>query len=212
MALVTKNIGVATETTWGTAVTPPTSYPRVKNFAINFDMGTKLVEDTTNTAKGFSKIVNIKKTVEGEISWFAYPDDMGYWLRMVLGTPTAALHAAETLVRDFTFAQGSTQASYTFVADKGVEVDQISGAYGHSLKMNASNDIVEGNVMVNAKDKGVGSAYTPAVTEIDPFTFDYAKIGFGTNITAAKSATPLPPRRMGLHLQPRTRPPMAVRF
>jgi hypothetical protein len=62
-----------------------------------------------------------------------------------------------------------------------------------SLKLNASNDIVEGTLSTNAKDKlTFGSPYTPAVTEIDPFTFDQMNVGIGTNIAAAIAASPLP--------------------
>ena len=191
MALVTKNIGWAKETTWGTLVAP-SAYPRVKTFGLNHDMNTKLVEDTTNTIKGYTKTVNLKKSVMGDIAFHAYADDMGYWLQMVLGAATSVLHASETLVRDHTFAQGAAAQSFTLVADKGVQNDTFLGVYGNSIKLNATNDIVEGTVNAHAKDKGTTSAYTPAVTEIDPFDFSQMNVGFGTNIAAAISATALP--------------------
>ena len=172
MSLVTKNIGAGRENDWGDAV-GASRYPRVRNFGINFNMGTKVVDDTPNTSKGFSNL-----------------DDLRVWLSMVLGIPSVG--SPEANVYTHLFEQGNTIPFYTFLADKGVLVDRIVGAMGASLKLNAANDITEGVLSVIGKDKETGRAYTPSVTEIDPFTFDQVNLGVGDDIAAALSdlATP----------------------
>lgn len=187
MSLVVKNIGLGRENTWGSAGTI-NKYPRVRSLGMNFDMGTKIVDDTANTAKGFSKAVNLAKTVEGDISFYVYPDDIGLWLASVLGIPSVGVEAGETVVFNHLFEQGNTKPFYTIVADKDVEVDRFLGVKGLSLKLNAANDIIEGVLTAQAKDKDTGSIYVPSVTEIDPFTFDQAAFGVGSDIAGAIAA------------------------
>lgn len=185
MSLVVKNIGLGRENTWGSAASI-SKYPRIRSLGMNFDMGTKIVDDTGNTAKGFSKAVNLAKAVEGDISFYVYPDDIGIWLASVLGIPSVG--SPEANVYTHTFEQGNTLPFYTIVADKDVKVDRFLGVKGISLKLNAANDIVEGVLTAQAKDKDDGGAYTPSVTEIDPFTFDQAAFGVGSDLVGAEAA------------------------
>ncbi len=194
MALVVKNIGIGVESVWGTAVAP-SSYPRIRSVGLNASYNKKLVDDTAGTRKGFGRTVNLSHLVEGDLSTYAYSDDMGWWLRGVLGgdvTTTALSNGYNHIFEQQAVASGALP-SYTIVADKGVETVRWYGARIGSLKLSAANDIVETTVGISAVDEDTTTTYTVSSDQdLDPFTFNQVTIKMGATLAAASGATAVP--------------------
>ena len=194
MALVVKNIGIANESTWGTAVSP-TSYPRVRSVGLDASYNKSLVDDTAGTRKGFGRVVNLGHQVEGEISTYAYSDDMGWWLKGVLGGTVTSQANANGYNHVFTqpAVASSELPAFTLVTDKAQEVVRWYGARFGSLRLAGANDIVEATIGVMAKDEDTGSGYTvTSDQDLDPFTFAQVTVKIGDTLAAASGASATP--------------------
>lgn len=191
MSLVLKNIGLGVESAYANPVAP-SSYPRIRSANLDVNYNKKQVDDTAGTRKGFGRIVNLNREVNGDIGVYAYSDDLGWWLKGAFGAVTSfALASGYRHV--FDQLATLTLPSYTIVADKGVKVTRWTGVRINSLQLSGAVDIIEGAVGVLASVEDEGSAYTPSGNQsLDPFTFDQVTIKIGNTLALASGATAMP--------------------
>jgi hypothetical protein len=186
--LAVKNISLGIETDFGTPVSP-SAYGEITDYNIKFDKDMTIVEDTAGTRKGSRKIVEGAQKVGGNLKGFLYPSFFGFLAKGALGSVSSALNAGETVVYKHTVSQATSLPSYTLQIDRGnTEVVKITSAKIKSLKLSSSDKLIEMDVAFDCQDETTGSAFTASQVTENPMVFHNAKVGFGADIAAARTA------------------------
>ena len=187
-------IGIALETTPGTAVVP-TTYPKWMSYSMNPEVE-KFGLKSSRGVRGETSDSMIKKSY-GNLQVVADPVISMYLWYFALGTKVTATHAGETTVFDHTLSvQNSNASMKTFTltsSEGGVVVERYPNCMINSLNFECDNDFAKYTVDMIGQAPASTGAPTPAYVEETLLAYPGMTIKFGTSLSnaAAASATPL---------------------
>lgn len=188
-----KNIAYNKQSAFGSSIGVGSNYLPVKTFEMNKDPEAVMVEQTTNTAKGIRRAVNVKDTVEGQATFNVDFINIGHWLALGWGggVTTAAVGSSAT---KYSFIQDSNGdlTSGRFDVDKVNALEAFQDVFATSFELKASDGLIEGTISLTGSRQITGSTFTPTVTETRVLTFANAKIYYGNSYGAAGATIELP--------------------
>lgn len=186
-----ESVGVASEATNGTAVTPTAWQPHLSLAA---DSKTNTIDNTS--AMGRYEEVNdsviVERWAEGSVDGKIYSNTMGYFLRNMFGTVASAVHAGETTVYDntFTVLQSGSPKALTLTRVNPLETLAYSYAMLSDLEIEVkAQDWVTFTATFVSKAQATGSG-TPSysTTEYD-FSSKDVTVKFAANVAGLSGAT-----------------------
>lgn len=167
-----KVLGIAKETTFGTGVSP-TAYPKFTGFSGGLKPGL-LKSKSRLGLRGFPPPILDTIVGRAKVDFEVDPDNIGWFLKGLLGTETSAVDAGGTLTYKHTFTPQATAILPSFSLGLGNVIDtmQALGAVVDSLGLNFSpKAIAEGSVEFAFKDETSLATMTPSYTAQPPWVF-----------------------------------------
>jgi hypothetical protein len=183
-------VGIAKETTRGTAATATKWYPWM---SLDFIPKNKKIFDNAafNVLEENSTADIIQSWSEGKLEGRILDQSFGYLLYNIFGTHAAALHTGETVVYDHTFteSQSNIPQSLTFTtADANLD-NQFPNGMVKSLEI----QIAQGKycTFTAALVASAGSSFSDTVTytQENAFTSQYATVKLATTVAGLTGAT-----------------------
>ena len=185
-----ESIGVAIETTYGTAAAPQTWQ---RHLALTLDPKTTVVQN--KSAMGRIEDINnsaiTEEWVDGSINGKITDQTIGYFLTNIFGAVSSAVHPAETVVFDNTFTASSTAIppSLTFARTSPVRSRRFAMGTLTDFEINIKqNDWVQFTATVTAKSGSTSTETVAFITE-NEFTSKHANVKFATNLAGLTGAT-----------------------
>lgn len=176
-------VSLAKESTWGTAVTPTKSVGVRPSGGFEIKENIQLIQALRGTlAKNYDSIKG-KVAYEGQYTFDAFADYLGYFLLSVLGTDTPALHAGETIVYDHVFTETTPKPSLTIEEAIGENCRRYAGSICKGLKVSIKQgEMVEIQADMTAKTQASSTAITPAFSTVPALNFAQAQVKIGGSV------------------------------
>ncbi len=153
------SLGISNESEWGTAVVPATKLINFSSESMKLTV-TRKEEDSllASTASGAQDIMG--RSVSGDFSVVAKPDELGYLFAWATGKESVAADAVYGGFKHVFTPCSATEVlpSATVCVDRKIAVKSYSGCKVDSLKLDAkSGDYLRATVSLKGKSEGVGS-------------------------------------------------------
>lgn len=191
MALVTDLVGVAFETTYGTAASISNFVP-VRQIRPEVAENTRIYDDTLLSRFGAERHRLTTKDVVGDTTGYVYPDSVGWWLKGLLGSVSSSIASGESVVYEHTFTQADTLPSMTMVIND-TEPRQITGLVINTGTFEFQEGIMTLANGFLAQDLSDVSEEFPVISElIDPFTFPNFTVRIANDIASALASSAIP--------------------
>lgn len=200
---VYKNVAYNKQTAFGASIGVGSVFLPVRTFNLNKDPEATIVEQTTNTAKGFRRAVNIKDKVEGEATFFPDFVNIGYWLGLAWGGSIGAATLGNS-ASTYTFYQNTTGNANTgrFDQDKQGFLEGFQDVFATQFDLTASDGQVEGTITLSGSRQIQGGTFTPSVTESRVMTFANAKWFYSDSLGVAGATMELPVTNWSISYKP----------
>lgn len=178
-----KDIGVATEATFGTSLALQTRI-HVKSFGLNLDQTKELAEDTMTSSRGRDRLIRRKNVIEGDISGYASPRALHEMLELVNGVEGTTTGVSLMVI---TYGQNTTgtMMSKTMFVDRNNTQEAFNGVYASSLEITGSDDLLEWTMSGGAKTRGIGAAIADNVIGETVHSYNFSDI----TVTIHRGAT-----------------------
>ncbi|MGP3667604.1 MAG: phage tail tube protein [Candidatus Bathyarchaeota archaeon] len=158
-------IGVAEETSYGTFVSP-SRYVDILRERVSFDKGYIPVE--TVYSRDIRKYVEGRSRVTGSIDFTVEPENVGQFFKWALGSVTTT----GTGPYQHTFKGADTIKSFSMIVKSETVQRRITGCLINRLTIETALDIVTGGIDIIAKkEEKDTSNYTPTISTLAPFVF-----------------------------------------
>jgi hypothetical protein len=185
MAVVTKDITIETEPSYGASRTGTQTKLHTINMTLGLQSNKEYVEDTTNTPKGYDRITLGPNVVTGTWDGFGSPRNIHYaveWVNGVAGVSAASGTSGALM----TYIQNTDgrMLSRTVNIDRQNSQEKFSGVAASSLTMKAANSSMELSLDLIGQSRlpGISVAYTMGETVLP---YSYGDIAITWNVGAS---------------------------
>lgn len=177
-----QKVGIAKETTWGTAAATPAYTLRVKD--VKAETNVKFVKDEGMRGVNAKTFDVYDGTHEGSIDLDVevFPEDFPLFLKAILGSETVT-GAATPYSHAFALANTAQPPSLTFFHDTGFEVRVYAGCMVESVQLKWAKDAgLEASIKMSSKPFVVGTQWVPSFATTSQW------IGWQTAVTIGGTA------------------------
>ena len=173
-------ISLAKETTWKTAVVPTKSMAVRPTGGLEIKNNVGMQPAVKGQLQKYYDAIKGNVSYEGNLSFDAFADYLGYFLLSALGTDTPAVHAGETIVYDHVFTETSPKPSMTIEQSQGESCRRFAGAICKELKITGkTGEMLQVEAAIVAGSQATSSAITAAFSTIPAFNFAQLQVKIG---------------------------------
>lgn len=168
------------ESTWGTAVVPDKSIAVRPAGGIEIKQNIQMIPAIQGRLQKYREAIKGKVAYEGDYTFDAFADYLGYFLLSAMGTDTPATHSGESIVFDHIFTESAAKPSLTIEQAVGENVRRYAGSIVHQLKVTSKVAApVEIAASVMAKSQASATAISPAFTTVPSFDHTQVAVKIG---------------------------------
>ena len=173
-------ISIAKESSWATPVTPTISIPVRPTGGLVIKQNIQMIPAIKGQLQKYYDSIKGKVSYEGEYTFDAFADNIGYFLLSALGVNTPGLHAGESIVYDHVFTEAATKPSLTIEEKIGENVRRFAGAIVDGFKITGKvGEMLEFAPSIKAKTQASSSPITPSFSTIPAFNHAQLAIKIG---------------------------------
>jgi hypothetical protein len=189
-------IGIAKETTRGTARTTASYWPAFTDAAPEEKYENAIDSQSYGVIEDSASQTRTKNWMEGTINAPLSDQSFVLFLLSLLGTDTPTTHAGETVVYDhaLTVAQNAQHQSLTVFVHDPLSGQDYSHALGVVHKVDieyALKDFVKYSASIMAQQGAAQSAFSPSQTAENRFVPQYLTFKTAANLAGLAAATPI---------------------
>lgn len=188
-----KDVAYNIQSAFGTSIGVGSVFLPIRTFNMNKNPEATIVEQTTNTLKGFRRAINVRDTVEGDATFYADPYTIGFWMGLAWGG-TVSIATVGVSANRYTFAQNTTGNMKTgrFDVDKTGYVEAFQDVFATSFQLTASDGMVEGTISLTGSRQITGVDYTAGSTPARTLSFAEAKLFYSDSTGTAGATMEIP--------------------
>ncbi|HEX2910388.1 MAG TPA: phage tail tube protein [Chloroflexia bacterium] len=163
-------ISIAKESNWGTPVTPSKSIPVRPTGGITIKNNIQMLPALKGGLQKYYDAIKGKVAYEGEYTFDAFADLVGYFLLSALGSDTPAAHGSESTVYDHVFSESATKTSLTIEQGQGENCRRYAGALVSGFKLSGKvGEMLEFTPSILAKTQASSTQISASFSNVPAF-------------------------------------------